>query len=257
MSPSHPTRRPLVAGNWKLHNTITESRALASGLKAKLANTGLAEVAVAPVFTALAAVGEELKGSSIALSSQDIYWEDKGAFTGEVGPAHLLDVGCALAIVGHSERREYFGETDAIVRRKAVAALAAGLTPILCVGESLETRESGQAEPFVVTQVRAALADLSQEQLVKIVLAYEPIWAIGTGKTASPADAQQMHAAIRTAVDQLCGPEIASGMRILYGGSVKADNAAALMAEADIDGALVGGASLQIESFSAIVAAAG
>ena len=261
MSQPISARRPLVAGNWKLHNTLEESEALAKGLVEACGNTLQAdsgvEVAVAPVFTALATVGAALAGSPIALASQDIYWETSGAFTGQVGPTQLVDVGCTYAIIGHSERRQLFGETDAWVQNKIRAALAHKLAPIVCVGESLETRESGAAESFVVEQVRLALADLSAEQLATVVIAYEPIWAIGTGRTASPADAQSMHAAIRAAVSTMCGAEVASGMRILYGGSVKPENAGDLLSQQDIDGALVGGASLKASSFSDIVRAAG
>lgn len=252
-------RRPFVAGNWKLHNTIAESAALAKGLVAALESGDhleQVEVAVAPVFTALAAVRDALASSRIGLAAQDLYWESRGAFTGEVGPLHLSDAGCKYAIVGHSERRQLLGEDDSTVQRKALAALEHGLTPILCVGESLSTRESGEAESFVIAQVRAGLAEMKPEQLAQVVIAYEPIWAIGTGKTAKPDDAQQMHAAIRQAVTTLCGTEIATGMRILYGGSVKAENANDLLSQMDIDGALVGGASLKVDSFSDIVRAA-
>ena len=256
MSVSHSQRRPMVAGNWKLHLRTAEGCELASGLVGEVGSLAEVDVVLAPVFTVLGAVAEAVQGSRIRVAAQDVYWESKGAFTGEVGADHLIDVGCKLVIVGHSERRQYFAEQDADVSRKAQAALNQELTPIICVGESLEIRQLGHEIAFVVGQVRAALAGLSKEHLRKVVLAYEPIWAIGTGKTASPADAQTMHQAIRFAVAEAHGQDIANGMRILYGGSVKAENAADLMAQPDVDGALVGGASLNLESFAAIVRAA-
>ena len=256
MSSATPERTPFVAGNWKLHKTVAESVATAEALVALLPKSGRAEVAIAPVFTSLAAVSEPLKGSRLKLCAQDLHWETKGAFTGEVGPLQLVDVGCAFVIIGHSERRELFGETDERVARKIRAALEHDLKPIVCVGESLETRESGHAESHVVAQVEAALKDVQAAELARLVIAYEPIWAIGTGRTASPEDAEQMHAAIRAQVRASHGAPSADGIRILYGGSVKPANAEELMLQSNIDGALVGGASLDAESFGAIVAAA-
>jgi triosephosphate isomerase len=249
-------RKPLVVGNWKLYKTVAEARALASGLRQRLSADAAVETAVAPVFTALLAVREALAGSSIALCAQDAYWEPQGAFTGEVSAALLKDVGCSYVIVGHSERRALFGETDEHVRRKAEAVLQTDLTPIVCVGESLAQREAGESTAHVLRQVAAALAGLPEPSVTRLVIAYEPIWAIGTGRTAQPSDAQEMQAQIRQLVAERYGRSAAERMRILYGGSVKPDNARGLLAEPDVDGALVGGASLEIESFAAIVAAA-
>ncbi len=257
---SADVRRPLVVGNWKLHNTVAASRALVGALQARLGRGAgappRAQVAVAPVFTALAAVGEALAGSAIGLCAQDAYWEAQGAFTGEVSAALLQDAGCSHVIVGHSERRALFGEQDGDVRRKAAAVLAAGMVPIVCVGETLAQREAGQSEAHVLRQVAAALDGLDAEQAARLVIAYEPIWAIGTGRTAKPSDAQRVHAQVRAEVGRRFGSALAAGVRILYGGSVKPDNVRALMAEPDIDGSLVGGASLDADSFAAIVAAA-
>lgn len=250
-------RRPLIAGNWKLFKTVAESCALVQELKAQLPAVTRAEVVVAPVFTALASVRAALAGSSVRLSAQNVYWEAQGAFTGEVGPLQLRDVGCDYVIVGHSERRQLFGESDADVGRKARAVLAHGMAPIVCVGETLAEREAGKAEAVVVRQLVAALAGMTDAELANAVVAYEPIWAIGTGKNAAPSDAQHMHAAIRGCVASAHGQSRAASLRVLYGGSVKPDNAAALLGQSDVDGALVGGASLAAGSFCAIVAAAG
>jgi triosephosphate isomerase (TIM) len=249
-------RRPLIAGNWKLHNSIEASlelaRAVADGV-----GTNACEVVVAPVFTALHAVGNALHGTSVTLAAQDAHWETKGAFTGEVSVPLLADVGCRYVILGHSERRQYFGETDAIVNRKVRAVLAANLGAIVCVGESLAERDAGQAVSRVDAQVRAALAEIDPSQTARVVVAYEPIWAIGTGRTAGPADAQAVHAAIRSTLGELFGANVAAQTRILYGGSVNEANAAILLSQPDIDGALVGGASLSADKFLAIVRAAG
>jgi triosephosphate isomerase len=249
------TRRQLIAGNWKLQNTLADSVALARTVSEQTAGT-TAEVAVAPVFTALTTVRDALAGSHVALSAQDVYWENKGAFTGQVSAPLLKDVGCSYCIVGHSERRQFFGESDETVRRKLRALLAVGIRPIFCVGESLEQREQGATVGVVLGQVAAGLAGISNEALAELVIAYEPIWAIGTGKTATPADAQTVHAALRTQLVHDRGANFGAAVRLLYGGSVKADNAAQLLAQPDIDGALVGGASLVPEQFVAIVAAA-
>jgi triosephosphate isomerase (TIM) len=250
-------RRPLIVGNWKLHNTLAESRALAAGVVERSRHaTSAVDVVVAPVFTALSAVREVLAGSAVGLSAQDVYWEPKGAFTGEVSALLLEDVGCSHAIVGHSERRGLFGESDLDVRRKALAVLSAGLTPIVCVGESLAQREAGVSESHVLQQAAAVIDGLDAASMSRLVIAYEPIWAIGTGRTASPADAQQMQARLRELVAERHGRALADRIRILYGGSVKADNARALLTEPDVDGALVGGASLETDSFAAIVTAA-
>ena len=255
-------RTPLVCGNWKLQPaSIALAEALARDVVAALrspegASPPGVEVAVAPPFTALAPVGRVLAGSNVGLSAQDTCAEEKGAFTGEVAPAMLLDAGCTLCIVGHSERRQYYGETDPIVSRKRQALLARGLRPIVCVGEHLADREAGRAIEVVLGQIEGSFAGTDAAQLVRCVIAYEPVWAIGTGKVASPEDAQAMHAAIRGRLDAKFGGKAAEAMRILYGGSVKPENAADLMAEPDVDGALVGGASLDGAGFAAIVRAA-
>jgi triosephosphate isomerase len=249
------TRKPLIAGNWKLHNTLREAVELAKGVHEQTAGSA-AEVAVAPVFTALSSVRAALEHSHVALSAQDVYWENKGAFTGQVSAPLLKDVGCSYCIVGHSERRQFFGESDESVRKKLRALLAAQVRPILCVGESLEQREQDATLGVVFGQVSAGLAGIPTEQLGGLVIAYEPVWAIGTGKTASPADAQAVHAALRAQLAHERGAAFAGSVRILYGGSVKADNAAQLLGQQDIDGALVGGASLVLAQFVAIVAAA-
>ena len=246
-------RIPVIAGNWKMFNTVGESLALVRDLKAQVADAQGVQIVVAPVFTAIHAVAAELKGSNIAVSSQNVYWEESGAFTGEVGPAMLKDAGCAYAIIGHSERRQYFGETDETVNKKVKAALKAGLIPIMCVGELLEEREAGKTMQVVEKQVRGGIAGISSDAIAQIIIAYEPVWAIGTGKTATPAQAQEVHKAIRALIAALAGTQVAVGLRILYGGSVKADNVDVLMREEDIDGALVGGASLKADSFARIV----
>jgi triosephosphate isomerase (TIM) len=249
-------RRPLVAGNWKLYKSLAESVELAQAVARGVGSAGVPEVVVAPVFTALAKVSEVLAGTTLGLAAQNVFWETQGAFTGEVGPLQLADLGCRYGIVGHSERRQFFAETDETVQRRTAALLRQGIRPIVCVGEVLAERESGKAEAVVVRQLRAALAGIEPEDASQVVVAYEPVWAIGTGKNAQPSDAQQMHAAVRATVAELYGAPLAGALRVLYGGSVKADNAKALLAEPDVDGALVGGASLQADSFCAIVAAA-
>jgi triosephosphate isomerase len=252
------SRKPLVAGNWKLYKNLKESAELAAAVVATHTQGDISarEVAVAPVFTALGKVAEILAGSPVGLAAQDVFWETQGAFTGEVGPAQLADIGCRYVIVGHSERRQLFGETDDNVGRKAKAVLAHRMAPIVCVGETLQEREAGQAEAVVVRQLRAALAGIGAQEAARVVIAYEPVWAIGTGKTAEPRDAQEMHARVRSTLAGLWTGALAEQLRILYGGSVKPDNAEALMSQTDVDGALVGGASLTIEAFSAIISAA-
>ena len=252
------SRRPIIAGNWKLHKSVTESVELARGVLHRVPREAGCEVVVAPVFTALYPVHEALGDNArVALAAQDVYWENEGAFTGEVSPPLLKDVGCEYVIVGHSERRHVFGETDDEVRRKVAALLSHGLTPIVCVGEKLEQREAGETEAVVLGQVDAAVEGLSASSVRRLVIAYEPVWAIGTGKTAQPEDAQAVHAAIRGRLGESFDAETADGMRILYGGSVKPKNAADLLAQPDIDGALVGGASLKADDFVAIIEAAG
>ncbi|MEA2624764.1 MAG: triosephosphate isomerase [Candidatus Binatota bacterium] len=247
------SRRPLIAGNWKMHGTAGETRALLSALLPEIAGVDDRDVAVAPPFTALPAAADELSGSTVWLTAQNVHWEAKGAFTGEISTAMLLDVGCRAAIVGHSERRQYFGETDQGVGRRARAALVAGLVPIVCVGETLPERESDRTLEVVERQLRAALLELQGAAIATVCIAYEPVWAIGTGKNATPTQAQEVHAAIRAVIARSAGDATANAMRILYGGSVKPETIDALMSERDVDGALVGGASLEARSFARIV----
>jgi triosephosphate isomerase len=247
-------RRPLIAGNWKMYKTIPEAIALAREVAAGTGpRRGEVEVLVAPPFTALAAVREALKGSAVALGAQNLHWEREGAFTGEVSALMLADLGCTHVILGHSERRQLFAETDEGVARKAASAFTHGLTPIVCVGETLSERESNRTMEVVERQLERALRALSPDQLARSVIAYEPVWAIGTGRTASPGQAQEVHAFIRKRLAGSHGEPASEAARILYGGSVKPDNIGALMAQADIDGALVGGASLAAPSFLKIV----
>jgi triosephosphate isomerase len=245
-------RQKFVCGNWKLHKTVAESTALAREIVAGLGGDGRVQVAVAPVFTSLSAVGAALAGAPVQLAAQDVHWEAQGAFTGEVSAPLLADVGVAHVIVGHSERRQFFGETDETVRKKVGAVLAAGLRPIVCVGELLAEREAGRTLEVVGRQVRGGLAGLTAGALGAVTVAYEPVWAIGTGKTATTGQAQEVHAAIRALLREL-GGAVADSVRIQYGGSVKPENAAELMSQADVDGALVGGASLKAKDFLAIV----
>jgi triosephosphate isomerase (TIM) len=246
-------RTPFVCGNWKMHKTSAEAAALVKELRDGLgAATGKVQVAVAPPFTALAAAVQAAAGSAIEVSAQDVHWEAQGAFTGEISAVMLADVGCKHGIVGHSERRQLFGETDEAVRKKTAALLAAGVAPIVCVGETLAEREANRTLEVVDRQIRQGLAGLSAEQLGKLTVAYEPVWAIGTGKTATSAQAQEVHAAIRKILRELGGP-VADAIRIQYGGSVKPENAQELMTQPDVDGALVGGASLKAKDFLAIV----
>ena len=245
-------RKPVIAGNWKLFKTIAESVALVTELKPLVADNQSVEIVVAPVFTSLSRVSDAIKGSNINMASQNCYWEEEGAFTGEVAPKLLKDAGCSHAIIGHSERRQYFGETDLTVNKKTKAALAAGLCAIVCVGETLTERESDWTFSVIEAQITGGLAGLAAEAFSHIVIAYEPVWAIGTGKTASDAQAQEVHAFIRQLIARLFTQPVADAVRILYGGSVKPDNVKGLMTQPDIDGALVGGASLKAESFAAI-----
>ena len=242
-----------MAGNWKMFKTTTEAVALASALVELLKDVDDIEVAVCPPFTALHAISKALAGSQIALGAQDLHWEKEGAYTGEVSAPMLLDVGCRYVIVGHSERRQYFGETDGMINKKTRAALTHDLIPIVCVGETLEEREAGRTFEVIEGQVRGSLADLTPEQGGRLVIAYEPVWAIGTGRTALPSQANESQGFIRKLLASRFGKEISDRIRILYGGSVKPDNIAALMAELEIDGALVGGASLDAPSCAKIV----
>ncbi|BDG07823.1 triose-phosphate isomerase [Anaeromyxobacter paludicola] len=247
-------RKKFVCGNWKMHKTVAESVALVKELKAALVGVaGEVQVAVAPPFTALKPVADALgHGGPIELAAQDVHFEKQGAFTGEVSAPMLADVCCGHCLVGHSERRQLFGETDESVNKKVKALLAAGILPIVCVGETLAQREAGETLAMVGRQVRGGLAGLSAEQIGRLTVAYEPVWAIGTGKTATTAQAQEVHAAIRGLLRELAGG-VADSVRIQYGGSVKPENAAELMSQPDVDGALVGGASLKADDFSKIV----
>ena len=246
-------RTPLVIGNWKMHATIPEARALATGIRDGLKRPRGVEVAICPPFTALAAVSEIVSGTPIALGAQNCHHEPSGAHTGEISPPMLLDLGCRFVLAGHSERRRELGENDAQINRKVVAAVAHGLTPVLCVGETADERRQGLTFTTVEGQLRAGLAGVEPAALAKVIVAYEPVWAIGTGVNASPAQAAEVHGYLRGLVSELASKEVAQGVRILYGGSVKADNIDALAAEAEIDGALVGGASLVAQGFIAIV----
>jgi triosephosphate isomerase (TIM) len=247
-------RRKFVCGNWKMHRTASEAVALVREIAAGLGDDGggAVQVAVAPPFTALHAVAQALGGTPIELAAQDVHWEAQGAFTGEVSAAMLVDACCTHGIVGHSERRQMFGETDETVRRKVVALLGARVHPIVCVGETLAEREADRTLEVVDRQVRRGLGGLSPDQLGRVTVAYEPVWAIGTGMTATAEQAQEVHAAIRNILRDL-GGSVADEVRIQYGGSVKPGNAAELMSQADVDGALVGGASLAAKDFLGIV----
>jgi triosephosphate isomerase len=246
-------RIPLIAGNWKLYKTVAEAVELVEELLRGLGDTSDREVLVCPPYTALHALSPLLQETPIALGAQDVFYEAQGAYTGAISPLMLRDLGCTYVIVGHSERRQIFGEDDALINRKFRAALAHDLRPILCVGETKPQRDAGQAESVVIAQLRGGLAEVEAASLPKVVIAYEPVWAIGTGDTATPADAQAMHATIRSTLAELYSTSAADQIRIQYGGSVKPDNVDELMAQPDIDGALVGGASLKAESFLRIV----
>ena len=249
------SRRKFVCGNWKMHKTAAEAVQLVRELRQKL-DGSTAQVAVAPPFTALAAARQALQGSAIQLFAQNCHHEKQGAFTGEVSAAMVRDVGCDGVILGHSERRQLFGETDEGVARKLKSALSEGLHPIVCVGETLQEREGNRTWEVVSRQVRGALSGLDPAALARVTLAYEPVWAIGTGRNATSAQAQEVHALIRGLLGELAGQGVAQTVRIQYGGSVKADNAAELLSQPDVDGALVGGASLKADDFAKIVAAA-
>ncbi len=246
-------RIPVIAGNWKMHNNIQESLDLVRELKSNVSDVEKVEIIVAPVYPALGAVAAELKNTNILVAAQNVFWEEKGAFTGEVAPGMLKDVGCSHVIIGHSERRQYFSETDETVNKRIKAALSAELTPIMCVGETLEEREAEKTFAVIDLQIKEGLINLSSRDMEKVVIAYEPVWAIGTGKTATPDQTQAVHHYIRQLIARIFDKEIAGLIRILYGGSVKPENVDQLMAQEDIDGALVGGASLKADSFARIV----
>ena len=246
----HPQlRRPVIAGNWKMYKTIAETEAFFDRIAPLIFGVTPCEIVIAPPFTALRRAVERGGGMGIGISGQDLHWEKEGAFTGAVSAAMLQEAGCQYTLIGHSERRQFFGETDQSVNRKLQAALAAGLIPIVCVGELLAEREAEQTETVLNRQLTDGLAGLTEAAFSPIIVAYEPVWAIGTGRTATPETAQQAHAFIRTRIAGLISPRAAARLRILYGGSVKPENIAGLMAQPDLDGALVGGASLEPQSF--------
>ena len=246
-------RKPIVAGNWKMNKTCAEARALVDAMKSELGNLQGVDVVLCPPATALQAVVGATTGTRIDVGAQNMHWEKSGAFTGELSAQMVVEVGCHYVILGHSERRQYFHETDELVNKKTKAALAAGLHPIVCVGETLQQREAGETQKVVETQVRGSLAGIDAKGLLNTVVAYEPVWAIGTGKTASPAQAQEVHALIRRVLKEISDDHVAQSMRIQYGGSVKGSNARELFHQPDIDGGLVGGASLEAKSFVEIV----
>jgi triosephosphate isomerase len=246
-------RIPLIAGNWKMYKTVQDAVVFVKELKSAVKGIADVEIVVAPAFLAVHAVAEAARNSNIGVAAQDVYWEREGAFTGEVAPAMVKEAGAEYVIVGHSERRRLFGETDAIVNRKVVAAISAGLTPIVCIGETLEERERDETFAVLDRQIKDGLDRLSAEQVAELVVAYEPVWAIGTGRTATSAQAGEAHAHIRKRLRQWFGGDTADRCRVIYGGSVKPDNIRELIAEPDIDGALVGGASLDVRSFGELV----
>jgi len=246
-------RKPLIAGNWKMFKTGPEAEATARGLADLVGQNTSVDIMIAPPFTALSQVASALEASPISLGAQNLYWETEGAYTGEISPGMLKAAGCTYAIIGHSERRQYFGESDEGVNRKTKAALQMGLKPVVCIGETESEREADKTFSVLDKQVRLGLEGLPLCAPEDIVVAYEPVWAIGTGKTASKDQAQEAHAFIREQVEKALGTELAAGIRILYGGSVKPDNVSELMAMPDIDGALVGGASLKPEIFAEII----
>jgi triosephosphate isomerase len=246
-------RRPIIAGNWKMFKTIGEARDFFTAFLPLISRASHCDIVVAPTFTALAAASAVASGSKVSISAQDVYFEKEGAFTGQVSIPMIRDAGCTHTIIGHSERRQFFAETDETVNKKTRAAIAAGLQAIVCVGESLTERDGGKAEEVVRRQIAGGLAQLTEADLSSIIIAYEPVWAIGTGRTATPEVAAGMHGEIRKTIGEIWGSNAASAIRILYGGSVKPNNISELMHREDIDGALVGGASLDPASFAAIV----
>jgi len=251
-------RKTIIAGNWKMYKTIKEAIELANGLKREFFKLDFAavDVVLCPAFTALSEVAEVLAETGIGLGAQDVYWQDEGAFTGEVSPVMLKDAGAQFVIIGHSERRQFFSESNETVNNKIKAALKAGLTPIVCVGENLQEREAGKTFKVIEDHINNGLVGISGSDMLNLVVAYEPVWAIGTGKTATPEQAQEVHKFIRDLLKKNYGSEVADSVRIQYGGSVKPENITELMSKPDVDGALVGGASLKVDSFSTIVAKA-
>ncbi len=246
-------RTPLIAGNWKMHKTVAESVETAGQLAKMVADARDVEIMIAPAFTALASVSQVIRGSAVGLGAQNLFWEEQGAFTGEVSAPMLVSAGCRYVIIGHSERRQLFGETDETVNRKIGAALHAGLVPVFCIGETESERDAEKTFSVLDKQIQKGLEGFVSEDLASLVIAYEPVWAIGTGKAATPRQAQEVHAFVRTRIQERFDGAFAEGIRILYGGSVKPANVGELMALADVDGALVGGASLDAETFSRLV----
>jgi len=246
-------RKPIIAGNWKMHKTGTEAKVLTAGIVEKVKETKEVQIILCPPFTALGAVAEEIKGSNVELGAQNCHFEDKGAFTGEISTAFLIDAGCKYVIIGHSERRQYFAEDDSLINKKIKKAQVAGLIPIFCIGETLQERQKEQTFDVLRRQVLHGLQEITTTDPERLIIAYEPVWAIGTGVTATKEQAQEAHRYIRDLLAGLWGSETAERIRIQYGGSVRPDNVAELMAQEDIDGALVGGASLETESFARIV----
>ncbi|MGD9643489.1 MAG: triose-phosphate isomerase [Elusimicrobiales bacterium] len=246
-------RVPMIAGNWKMHLTSKEAADLAAAMKKGLDPDLKHEVLLAPTFTNLHAVKAAIAGSPILLASQDVAWEEKGAFTGAVSPAQIIDAGCTHALIGHSERRKIFLETDEVINKKMKAAIKANIVPVLCIGETLEERESQRTYRVLETQLAGAFAGITPAEAARVVIAYEPVWAIGTGKTATPDQAQDAHVFVRKQMERIYGRDYAEAVRVLYGGSVKADNVDELMAQPDIDGALVGGESLKADKFLRVI----
>ena len=246
-------RKTVIAGNWKMFKTRQEVTETVEALRAEVDGYETVEVVVCPTFTSLTTASESLQGSTIGLGAQDVHWEDEGAFTGEISTGMLQDAGCAYVIIGHSERRQFFGETDETVNRKLRKLVKTSLIPIVCIGETLEEREAGRVEEVVLGQLERAVSGLTEEDLSRMIIAYEPVWAIGTGRTATPDVAQGVHAMIRQWLERAFSVEFSAQTRILYGGSVKPANVVELMAQPDLDGALVGGASLDAQTFAKIV----
>ena len=246
-------RRRVIAGNWKMYKTQTETRAFFAAFKPMVAGVTDCDIVIAPPFVDIPAAVEETKGTNIAISAQDLFWEKEGAYTGEISTGMLTDAGCKYTILGHSERRQFFGETNETVFKKTQAALVAGLTPIVCIGEVLADREAGRTDHICETQFLGSIGSLTPDQFSRILIAYEPVWAIGTGRTATPEIAAAVHKFVRQCASTRFSASLASAMRILYGGSVKPDNIQGLMAQEELDGALVGGASLDPKSFAGLV----
>jgi triosephosphate isomerase len=246
-------RRPLIAGNWKMYTTVSEAEQLAAAVVSAAKGSDDRDVMIAPPYTAMAAVGRVIVGSGVRLGAQNVHWEEQGAFTGEISPVMLKDLGCDMAIVGHSERRHVFGETDFMINSRITGALESDIIPVFCIGETLKQRETGQTMKVIEDQIRAGLAGAKVTDGDHLVIAYEPVWAIGTGITATEDQAQEAHKFIRNLLEEMYEKNIAGQIRILYGGSVKPENIDILMQQADIDGALVGGAALKAESFERII----